>query len=294
MRVVDLSEAPRNERVLAVGEFDGVHLGHRAVISGCSSVLTFEPHPRAVVGPDGAPPLLTTLEQKADVLEDLGVEELVVARFDDAFSRLSPQEFIDDVLVDLLSATEVSVGANFRFGRKAQGNAEVLAADGRFGTRVAELVSTELGPVSSSAIRGMVRDGSVDRVPVMLGRRFEMRGTVVGGERRGRELGYPTANIVPDPRCVTPPNGVYSCFSNGLPAVASLGIRPTFDEPRPRVLLEVHLLGFDGDLYGTEQRVELVSMLRPEERFDDVDSLIAQMEHDVAAADVACRSAQNA
>lgn len=288
MELVDLADAPGRPRRIAVGEFDGVHLGHAAVISGCDSVLTFEPHPRAVVGHSGAPPLLTTLEQKRDAIAALGVEELVVARFDDAFSRLSPANFIDDVLVDALSAESVSIGANFRFGSGAEGDAEVLRSDGRFEVRVADLVSTSAGPVSSSRLRELVAAGELADVPVLLGRHFAMRGNVVGGERRGRELGYPTANIVPDARCVRPPNGIYSCFSNGRPAVASLGTRPTFTEGDAEVLLEVHVIGFKGDLYGQQLDVEFLEMLRVEERFAGEKELIEQMDRDLAAAAESC------
>lgn len=290
MKLSDLPDAGPGPRRLAVGEFDGVHLGHISVITGCDSLLTFEPHPRAVVDPDGAPPLLTTLEQKMDALAGLGLGELIVARFDDAFSRMTPGQFIDDVLVGSLGATEVSVGANFRFGARASGDTSTLAADERFTTRVAEIVSTDIGPVSSSRIRAAVAEGGLEEAAVMLGRRFEMRGTVTGGDRRGRELGYPTANIAPDPRCVQPPFGIYSCFANGRAAVASFGVRPTFEGADAAPLLEVHLLDFDGDLYGTEQRVELISRIRPELRFGSAEELIAQMDLDAATAASHCAS----
>lgn len=287
MKTVDLDKAERRPRRLAVGEFDGVHLGHQSVIAGCDSVLTFEPHPRAVVGPRGAPPLLTTLPQKIDALEALGVEELVIAQFNEAFSRMSPEEFIAHVLVDRLASTEVSVGANFRFGAKAAGDSSLLVSDNRFEARIADLVGSDLGGVSSSRIRDLIADGEMEAAATLLTRPFEMRGTVVHGEKRGRELGYPTANIDPDPRCATPPNGIYACLANGRPAVASLGVRPTF-ESEGKLLLEVHLLDFSGDLYGLELRVDMLQRLRGELAFSDADALIAQMAIDCSDAAAAC------
>ncbi|CAB4877049.1 MAG: bifunctional riboflavin kinase/FAD synthetase [Actinobacteria bacterium] len=269
---------PRHRRV-AIGEFDGVHLGHIEVIGDADTVLTFDPHPRAVVGPTGAPELLTTLEQKADLIAALGVDELVVATFDQDFSELTPDEFITKVLVDSLGATEVRVGQNFRFGNRAAGNAETLQADTRFSTTVAELVEHETGLISSSAIRDLIRVGNMDDARKLLGHPFEMRGVVVHGEKRGRTLGYPTANIVPAEGCVVPAFGVYAALLDGQPAAASVGIRPTFDDGE-EVLLEVFILDFDGDLYGQEVSVELLSFLRPEAKFDRIEALKVQMAQD--------------
>lgn len=289
MQVTELRDALFRERKVAVGEFDGVHLGHRAVIAGCDSVLTFEPHPRAVVGPNGAPPLLTTLPQKIDALGAIGVEELIVARFDEEFSRMEAEAFITDILLGQLGATEVSVGRNFRFGRKAKGSADLLVNDGRFEARIADIVESKLGAISSSRIRDLVSGGDLEGAAALLGRPFEMRGEVVHGEKRGRELGYPTANIEPDPSCVTPPTGIYACTANSLPAVASLGVRPTF-ESEGDLLLEVHLLDFSGDLYGRELKVEILKHLRGELKFDGIEPLIAQMNLDAREAAEFCRS----
>ena len=287
MKVTALENVEPGHRKVAVGEFDGVHIGHAAVIAGSDTVLTFEPHPRAVVGPRGAPPLLTTLNQKIDAIAALGVGELVVASFDESFSRLSPAEFIDEVLIDALGATDVSVGSNFRFGSRAAGDAELLLADSRFSARVADLVGSSIGPVSSSRIRESVAAGDMEAAAVMLGRQFELRGTVVHGEKLGRQLGYPTANIDPTPGCAVPATGIYACLANGLAAVASLGVRPTFEQ-NGRLLLEVHLLDFDGDLYGTELKVEMLSRLRGELTFAGAEDLIAQMKIDAKMADEAC------
>jgi len=289
MQVTELSEAQFRERNIAVGEFDGVHLGHRAVIAGCDSVLTFEPHPRAVVGPTGAPPLLTTLPQKIDALRSIGVEELIIARFDEEFSQMEADDFISDVLIERLGAREVSVGQNFRFGRKAKGDAELLLSDSRFVARIAEIVESDHGIISSSRIRALVSEGQLELAAVLLGRTFEMRGEVVHGEKRGRELGYPTANVEPDPICVIPPNGIYACLANSRPAVASLGVRPTFTSEGD-LLLEVHLLDFAGDLYGQELKVDLIKRLRGELKFDGIEPLIAQMNLDAQEAANVCNS----
>jgi len=287
MKVTPLTQAENRERKIAVGEFDGVHIGHAAVIEGSDTVLTFEPHPRAVVGPRGAPPLLTTLDQKIDAMAGLGVGELVIATFDESFSRLTPDQFIDEVLIAALGATDVSVGSNFRFGARAAGDAEMLLSDKRFSARVADLVGSSIGPVSSSRIRESVAAGEMESAAIMLGRSFEMRGTVVHGEKRGRELGYPTANIDPTAGCAVPATGIYACLANGHPAVASLGVRPTFEKDG-RLLLEVHLLDFSGDLYGVELKVAMLSRLRGELAFAGADDLVAQMQIDAQMAADAC------
>ena len=271
--------AERRNRRVAIGEFDGVHRGHVAVIADADTVLTFVPHPRAVVGPTGAPDLLTTLDQKADLIQSLGVQELVVASFDEKFSQMEPGEFVDEILIGALSCTAVRVGSNFRYGRAAQGTSETLASDGRFSTSVADILEWEGTPVSSSAIRDLIRVGDIPKAAELLGHGFEMRGTVIQGAQRGRELGCPTANVKPTEGCIVPAFGVYAALANGHPAAASLGIRPTIDDD-DSVLLETHLLGWDGDLYGSELRVELLERLRPEAKFDGLDELKAAMEKD--------------
>ncbi len=271
--------AEKRDRKVAIGEFDGVHLGHVAVVGDADTVLTFEPHPRAVVGPTGAPDLLTTLDQKADLIQALGVRELVVAHFDESFSQLEASEFVDKIIVEALSATDVRVGSNFRYGRGAKGTSETLTADSRFTTSVADLVELDGNAVSSSAIRDLIRSGEMPQAEAMLGHPFEMRGVVIHGAQMGRELGCPTANVVPAPGCVVPAFGVYAALANGLPAAASLGIRPSIDDD-DRVLLETHLLGWEGDLYGTEIKVELLERLRPELKFDSLDELKTAMARD--------------
>src|SRR5579884_3752452 len=189
MRVTDLWDAEARPRRVAIGEFDGVHLGHREVIEGNDTVVTFEPHPLVVVRPEAAPRLLTGLDVKTELIASLGVEELVVIRFDQGFAQQSPEEFVDAVLVERLGATHVSVGENFRFGHKAAGDTEMLRADSRFETRVVDLVEVDGEIVSSSRIRGLILTGEVDLAARYLGTPFQIRGEVVTGDRRGRELG---------------------------------------------------------------------------------------------------------
>jgi riboflavin kinase / FMN adenylyltransferase len=285
MDVIWLPDARPRPRELAVGEFDGVHVGHREVIRGSSSVLTFEPHPRTVVAPETAPRLLTSLEVKADLIAALGVQELVVVPFDGTFAAQSPQAFIDHVLVERLGARHVSVGENFRFGHRAQGDAALLAGQEAFATRIARLVEMDGEIVSSSHIRALVGAGAVDAAARFLGAPFAMRGTVVHGDKRGRTLGYPTANLVPDPRLVVPDNGVYACRAHvpGLGARAAavnVGVRPQFKTGRG-LLVEAYLLDFEGDLYGRELRLDFLERLRGEQRFESVEGLIDQMGRDV-------------
>jgi riboflavin kinase / FMN adenylyltransferase len=280
-RLPDVEPRPRR---LAVGTFDGVHLGHREVIRGADTVLTFDPHPSAVVSPNASPPLLTTLERKVELLEAIGVEELVVIPFDKEFASRSAQEFIDQILVGTLGATHVSVGENFRFGHKAQGDTDMLAADGRFETRVVPLLEIDGEVVSSSHIRGLVLGGAVMYADRLLGAPFMVQGEVVHGDKRGRELGFPTANLVPRNGYVTPGHGVYACRTgNGHVAAVNVGVRPMFVTGRGE-LIEAYLLDFDGDLYGTELRLEFLKRLRGEKRFASIGALVAQMRLDVEQA----------
>ena len=281
MRVTMLPDAEPRARTIAVGEFDGVHLGHREVIRGNDTVLTFEPHPLQVVRPEAAPKLLTSLEAKAELIEALGVQELVVIPFDDGFAHQSPGEFIDDILVEALGATHVSVGENFRFGHRATGDPAMLQADPRFGTRVVPLVEVDGEVVSSSHIRGLVLAGEVEQAARFLGAPFQLRGEVVTGDQRGRELGFPTANLVPDEALVCPGHGVYVARADGACAAVSVGVRPTFGTGRA-VLVEAFLLDQDVDLYGQVLKVDFVSRLRGERRFETVEALVEQMHEDIA------------
>ena len=280
MQVTRLQDvAPRPRRV-AMGQFDGVHVGHREVIAGCDTVLTFEPHPLAVIHPEVAPRLLTTLETKAELIGQLGVRELVVIEFDPDFAAWSPARFIDEVLLDRLQATDVSMGENFRFGHTATGTPEMLAADPRFRTRIVRLVEADGEIVSSSHIRALVTAGEVAHAARFLGRPFQLRGEVVHGDKRGRELGYPTANLIPGDELVCPGHGVYAARVGDVAAAVNVGVRPTFGMGLA-LLVEAYLLDFTGDLYGSEMRLDFLSRLRGERRFDSAQELIDQMVLDV-------------
>jgi riboflavin kinase/FMN adenylyltransferase len=280
MQVTELADAERRPRRIAVGEFDGVHIGHREVIRGSDTVLTFEPHPLVVVRPEAAPKLLTSLPVKTELIAKLGVEELVVIRFDQSFAQQSPQEFIDRVLVERLQAVHVSVGENFRFGHRAAGDTALLSEDQRFTTSVVPLVEADGEIISSSRIRALVTGGDVESAGRLLGCPFRMRGEVVHGDHRGRDLGFPTANIVPDQLLAYPGHGVYACRVDGRAAAVSVGVRPTFGTGRA-VLVEVFLLDFDGDLYGQVLTVEFMARLRGERRFASPEALVDQMRVDV-------------
>jgi riboflavin kinase/FMN adenylyltransferase len=287
MEVTLLSDAKPRPRTLAVGEFDGVHLGHRAVIAGSDTVLTFEPHPLAVTHPERAPKLLTSLKVKTELVAGLGVSELVVIPFDDRFALQTPQDFIDHVLVHALQAERVSVGQNFRFGHGASGRSDLLVTDPRFQTRVVKLVEADGEIVSSSHIRALVAAGEVQRAARFLGAPFQLRGTVVHGDQRGRTLGFPTANIIPDAQLVCPGFGIYAALADGAPAAVSIGVRPTFGEGL-RVLVEAFLIDADVDLYGQTLRLEFLARLRGERRFDSAEELVEQMQRDVEQARAIC------
>jgi riboflavin kinase/FMN adenylyltransferase len=283
VQITRLGDVEHRERNVAVGTFDGVHLGHREVIRGADSVLTFEPHPVSVVAPQHAPKLLTPLAIKAELIAALGVEELIVIPFDRHFAQRTASEFVDGVLVDALGATRVSVGENFRFGHKARGDTRLLAADGRFQTVVHPLLEVDGEIVSSSHIRGLVAAGEVEAATRLLGAPFQLRGEVTHGDKRGRELGFPTANLIPDDALVCPGHGVYACLADGNPAAVSIGVRPTFTTGRIE-LIEAYLLDFDGDLYGHELRLDFLARLRGERRFDSAEALVEQMHRDVGEA----------
>jgi riboflavin kinase/FMN adenylyltransferase len=286
VKVTPLPEVEHGRsRSLAVGTFDGVHLGHREVIRGADTVLTFDPHPVSVVAPQHTPRLLTSPARKAELVASLGVQEMVVIPFDAEFAARPAEEFIDDVLVGALGARQVSVGENFRFGRRAQGDPQLLGADPRFETVVHPLLEIDGEVVSSSHIRGLVLAGELSQANRLLGSPFQLAGTVLHGDARGRELGFPTANLTPDEELVCPGHGVYACLAatDGLeprPAAVSIGVRPTFNTGRGE-LIEAYILDFDGDLYGSELRLDFIARLRGERRFSDAASLVEQMRRDV-------------
>jgi riboflavin kinase / FMN adenylyltransferase len=280
MKVSQLSEVDPRPRKVAIGTFDGVHLGHREVIRGSDTVLTFDPHPLAVIHPEATPKLIAPFPIKRDLIAELGVEELVVIPFDEGFSQQSPEAFVQEVLLGPLSAQRVSVGENFRFGQGASGTADFLRSHDEFETRVVALVEVAGETVSSSHIRGLIAAGDVKQAGEFLGGPFLFEGEVVTGDRRGRTLGMPTANLVPDDRYVCPGHGVYAAWVNDHPTAVNVGVRPTFDTGRG-LLVEAHLIGFDGDLYGQQLRIAFLERLRGEKRFDSVDALVEQMQQDL-------------
>ena len=288
MKLTYLPDVEPRPRRVAIGTFDGVHLGHREVIAGAETVVTFDPHPQSVVAPGSEPKLLTTLERKAELVAELGIEELVVIPFDGAFAARDAQDFVDHVLVERVQATHVSVGENFRFGHKAKGDAAMLAADPRFATRIVPLLEVDGEVVSSSHIRGLVSGGAVHYADALLGAPFAVEGEVQHGDKRGRTLGFPTANLVPRPGYVVPGHGVYACrvaLDDGtlVAAATNVGVRPQFVTGRGE-LVEAFLVDFDGDLYEQELRVEFRKRLRGEKRCASVDALVEQMTRDVGDA----------
>jgi len=284
MKLTPLPDVEPRPRRVAVGTFDGVHLGHREVIRGADTVLTFEPHPAAIVSPTGAPRLLTPLQRKVELIADLGVQELVVVPFDREFASRSAESFIDDVLVSTLRAEHVSVGENFRFGHKAKGDTQRLLTDDRFQTRIVPLLEVDGEVVSSSHIRGLVLGGAVEYADKLLGAPFTFSGEVTEGDKRGRTLGFPTANIALGLDRALPAYGIYVTRAyvreSAYESCTSIGIRPTFDvEPRP--VVETFILDFDEDIYGREMQIDLLHRLRGEERFASAEGLIAQMHKDI-------------
>jgi riboflavin kinase/FMN adenylyltransferase len=287
---------------VAIGNFDGVHLGHQAVIDIARAegarinaplgVLTFEPHPRQYFAPDAPPFRLMGRAARANRLQKLGVQRLYEMNFNAALSALSPQEFARDIIADGLGLRHVVVGADFCFGKGRAGNAQQLTqfgADLGFGVTVAPLLKGTTGQVSSTAIRNALTEGRTRDAAAMLGHWHRIEGTIISGEQRGRELGYPTANMSIDG--LHPPRfGIYAVrvdVLNGPHAghydgAASLGVRPMFNGERPN--LETFLFDFSGDLYGAELSVALVEYLRPEEVFDSLAAFIAQMDADCVRA----------
>ncbi|MGH8973197.1 MAG: bifunctional riboflavin kinase/FAD synthetase [Acidimicrobiia bacterium] len=298
-----LGDCPSAGTAVTIGAFDGVHLGHQALLRLVrqeasdrrlrTALVTFDRHPAQVVRPESAPKLLTTLDQRLELLADTGlVDHTLVLTFDEGRRRESAEEFVREVLVDCLGAQLVVVGADFHFGNQRRGNVallETMGAECGFDVVGIPLVEAEAGPTySSTAIRRLLVEGDVEAAATLLGRPHEVRGPVIEGDRRGgAQLGFPTANVdVADEICL-PADGIYAGTFRGAdgvdrPAAINLGRRPTFYAAGHR-LLEAHLLDFDGDLYGQEAAVRFVARIRDELRFDSVDDLIEAMHRDVDA-----------
>ncbi len=291
-------EQPRVRRAVALGTFDGVHMGHRALISEVivrareldarASVATFDPMPLEVLRPSAAPLRLSTLEQRAALIAEQDPDELLIVRFDARLSALEPVQFVEQTLVRAMGAVWVVIGENFRFGRGAVGDAAVLEELGTthgFGVSAVPLQRIDGERVSSSWIRELVSKGEVDHAARLLGRDPWLEGVVERGDARGRELGVPTANLAIERTSVRPARGVYAGMAvlqdgQRIPAAISVGWNPTFGEGRP-LTVEAHLLDFSGDLYDQPLRLEFRKFLRHELRFEDIDELIAQMKLDI-------------
>jgi riboflavin kinase / FMN adenylyltransferase len=305
--VTDLAaQAPVSSgSVVTIGAYDGVHLGHQAVLRlvhelaaarGLESVcLTFDRHPAEVVRPESAPCVLTSLDQKLELLAGTGyVDTAVVLAFDEARSHETAEDFVREILVEGVAARRVVVGADFHFGYRRHGNVRLLEQMGaELGFEVVGLGLIPIEgdpsatPYSSTAIRGALADGRVDDAARLLGRPYALRGVVQPGEGRGRELGFPTANVALPERCCRPAEGIYAGWFVGADGIervgaVSLGRRPTFHQAAAP-LLEVHVLDFDGDLYDQDVVVRFVARLRGEERFESADALVEQMQRDVDA-----------
>jgi riboflavin kinase / FMN adenylyltransferase len=287
---------------VTIGTFDGVHVGHRALIERAkqkadelgvtSAVLTWDRHPAETLRPDKAPPLLVTPEQKVELIEATGVDLLVVLEFDKDLSSWPPERFVDEVLVAGLQARCVLVGEGWRFGRKATGDVSLLkkmAAENGFDVEVIGLAQIEGGPASSSRVRETVAAGDMGLARALLGRPFEVVGPVVRGDDRGHRIGWPTANLVPGPRFAHPPRGVYAGRARfdgeSHRAAINVGVNPTFggDPSSTPIGVEAYLLDFDGDLYGKTVAVEFHERLRDELTFDSAEALSAQIKEDVEA-----------
>ncbi len=305
--VSDLSSMapPRAGSVVTIGSYDGVHRGHRAVLGelrrradstgAVATVVTFDRHPATVVRPEAAPKLLTDLDQKLELLDATGsVDLVVVIRFDRERSQEEPEDFVREVLVEGLAARAVIVGEDFRFGRGRRGDVGLLRAAGaRGGFDVVGFGLVEgpggVGPVSSTTIRRLLADGDVEGAAELLGRLHEVRGLVGGGEHRGRDLGFPTANVDVPADVLLPSPGIYAGWylrpgdGSAHQAAISLGVRPTFHGPGSPVVLEAYLLDFAGDLYGEEGRIRFARRLRDELRFESAEALADQVAADVVA-----------
>jgi len=271
------AELPAARRGVAVGTFDGVHRGHVHVIDAArnaglrTSVVTFDPHPRAVLG--GGVELLATLQRRLELLEEAGVEDVLVLRFDERLAALPAVEFAERMLRGI-GAETVAAGETFRFGRGREGDLELLERLG-FDVRRVPLVEN----VSSSRVRELVHAGEIGRAATMLGRPPEVEGTVVRGDGRGHELGFPTANLDVPEGLLVPPDGVYAGWALDRHAAVSIGTNPHFDGVERRV--EAHLLDFDGDLYGRRLVVEVWGGIREQRRFDSLEELVSAIGDDV-------------
>jgi riboflavin kinase/FMN adenylyltransferase len=299
----DELKEPLYHPVVTVGNFDGLHLGHRAIIDtvverarnlgGEAVVYTFEPHPRKVLQPDRAPRLITSIEQRVELLEKAGIDVVIVEPFTPEFAKTPAEVFIREILHEKIRPVELYVGYDFHFGRDREGSMQLLTEMGPklgFSVTIIPEVTVGAGDVNSTRIRQMLSEGRVEQAFAMLGRSYTIRGRVVEGDRRGRDIGFPTANLDPENE-ILPSSGVYAgrlrFLDDGDPpagveklAVTNVGVRPTFGDER-RVIAESHLIDFEGDIYGRRVELSFTHHLRDERRFSGVGALRKQIAKDV-------------
>lgn len=302
LRDLEQSPASAEGHAITIGAYDGVHLGHLAVIDATRGIaerlgvktglVTFDPHPAYVLRPESAPRLLTDLDQKLDLLEAAGVDTVVVVPFDERRAEETAEAFVEAAIVGRLGAKAVVVGRDFHFGKDRAGNVELLTKLGehhRFeveGVQLLPLSSGATDAVSSTAIRRALASGEVAAAAKLLGRTHELRGPVVSGDQRGRTIGFPTANVAIGKQMAMPADAVYAGWyirpdGSRWPAAINIGKRPTFYHNAEHSLLEAHLIGFEGNLYEEPARVQVVELLRSEQRFDGIEELTAQLKLDI-------------
>lgn len=284
--------------IITLGNFDGLHLGHQALIKmiidraretgAVSLVVTFRPHPLKILAPDKCPPLISIYEEKIKLFEKLGIDVLVKIPFTLDFSSMTPKDFVKNILYDLLGAKEIFVGSNYRFGKGREGNIRMLKELGEelgFKVREVEQVSLNGEVISSTKIRNLLKDGNVEHAARLLGRDYAITGVVIKGDGRGKGLGFPTANIA-SKHAIIPSDGVYAVrlFARDkyYDGVANIGLRPTFE--KKELAIEVHIFDFNEDLYGEEISVFFIKKIREEKRFENIDALIKQINADIGVA----------
>ena len=308
MKVVRSLEKPEQlfeQGFVTLGNFDGVHLGHQEILrqlaslahnaGGASILITFDPHPVAVLAPQKAPAQLISIEEKIRRLENSDIDGLLIIPFDEEFAKMEAEDFIEEVLIGMLDVEHLVVGPECRFGHNRRGSRHMLDAFGQeqgFSVEAIEPVIYKDEKISSSRIRKAIAQGNVEEGAEMLGRPHRVEGTVVEGDKRGRTIGFPTANLEATPRMLVPARGVYrGWFEKGpskYPCVINIGVRPTFDTDA--LTVEAHILDFDEDLYGAFVALEFVERLRDEMKFESVEALIQQIQDDVEQARVSFSS----
>lgn len=306
MRVYrSIEEVPAGRRVVAIGTFDGVHVGHQRIIGDAvqtaralgilSMVITFHPHPLCVIAPEKCPPILTPLNVKTDLIGQLDIDELLIIPFTEEFSHLPREQFCEMLFSSNLGAREVIVGSNFRFGYKAEGDTGYLREYGSqrgMEVRAEPLVTAGGAPISSTRIRNLLLDGDLDEVRAILSRPPSTHGKVVHGDKRGRAMGVRTANVEALVECIFPGRGVYLADlyigNDAYACLVNIGHNPTFcstdEDVKEKMRIEAHILDFDRNLYGYNVRIDFLARLRDEVKFDDPQDLIAQIKQDIAAA----------